>query len=193
MKQAEVAENVGVSTKTVQNWENGQKMPGIDNLYALAGCYNVSVAEILHDESYRLFNDRKDSRFKIVETLYIPGTVETYFELQEDNKDDYYAAWIFDPLTKYKYFLGSVMRMVPYEAFKDMFFRDKYKYVKKYRDWVMTQLGDDEEDQVIKSVLKYKTLQEEHGIFGKELLMFDRDNFLVVMDDVCDDHGETDE
>ena len=103
MKQAEVAENVGVSTKTVQNWENGQKMPGIDNLYALAGYYNVSVAEILHDESYRLFNDRKDSRFKILETLYIPGTVETFFEFQEDNKDDYYAAWIFDPLTKYKY------------------------------------------------------------------------------------------
>lgn len=46
LTQADVAHEMGVSLKTIQNWENGIYFPRIDQLYQLMEIYNVSVGDI---------------------------------------------------------------------------------------------------------------------------------------------------
>ena len=47
MSQAEVANALGVSTKSVSNWERGNKAPSYANLICLADLFLVTTDEIL--------------------------------------------------------------------------------------------------------------------------------------------------
>lgn len=46
LRQSDVAHKMGVSIKTIQNWENGICFPRIDQFYHLTEIYNVSVDDI---------------------------------------------------------------------------------------------------------------------------------------------------
>lgn len=48
--QAELAEMLGVSNRSISRWENGTTMPDFDLLIELAKYYNVEVGEILGGE-----------------------------------------------------------------------------------------------------------------------------------------------
>ncbi len=48
--QAELAELLGVSNRSISRWENGTTMPDFDLLIELAKYYNVEVGEILNGE-----------------------------------------------------------------------------------------------------------------------------------------------
>lgn len=58
--QANVADAIGVSNKTISKWERNEGMPDISVLVELAKLYNVSVDEILNggNSDYKLTNDR---------------------------------------------------------------------------------------------------------------------------------------
>src|SRR5699024_12492480 len=47
LKQAELAEKLGVSMLTVSVWERGQRMPEFDNLEALSSVLDVNIAYLL--------------------------------------------------------------------------------------------------------------------------------------------------
>lgn len=47
LKQAELAEKLGVSMFTVSVWERGQRMPEFDNLEALSSVLDVNIAYLL--------------------------------------------------------------------------------------------------------------------------------------------------
>ena len=50
MKQADLAEAVGVGKSTVGMWENGQREPNIDTLEALADVFNVPMSYFVEKE-----------------------------------------------------------------------------------------------------------------------------------------------
>ena len=45
--QREVAEKLGISTKTLVNWENGITFPTIEKVYELCELYGVSVDNLI--------------------------------------------------------------------------------------------------------------------------------------------------
>ena len=45
--QREVAEKLGISTKTLVNWENGITFPTIERVYELCELYGVSVDNLI--------------------------------------------------------------------------------------------------------------------------------------------------
>jgi transcriptional regulator with XRE-family HTH domain len=49
--QAQLAESIGVSVKTVSNWENGRTMPDIQSLIRLSHLYGLSLDELLTEGS----------------------------------------------------------------------------------------------------------------------------------------------
>ncbi|WP_407894369.1 helix-turn-helix domain-containing protein [Lacticaseibacillus sp. N501-2] len=49
--QAQLAEAIGVSVKTVSNWENGRTMPDIQSLIRLSRLYGLSLDELLTEGS----------------------------------------------------------------------------------------------------------------------------------------------
>ena len=50
LTQAELAEKIGVSSKTVSKWETGKGLPDISLLQPLAGALGVSVIELMNGE-----------------------------------------------------------------------------------------------------------------------------------------------
>lgn len=50
LTQAELAEKIGVSAKTVSKWETGKGLPDISLLQPLAGALGVSVIELMNGE-----------------------------------------------------------------------------------------------------------------------------------------------
>ena len=50
MTQAELAEQIGVSSKTVSKWETGKGLPDISLLQPLAGALGVSVIELMNGQ-----------------------------------------------------------------------------------------------------------------------------------------------
>lgn len=50
LTQAELAEKLGVSNRSISRWENGMTMPDFDLLIELADLYGVGVREILDGE-----------------------------------------------------------------------------------------------------------------------------------------------
>ncbi|USS86186.1 helix-turn-helix domain-containing protein [Fructilactobacillus cliffordii] len=50
LTQAEVAQQLNVSRKTVSSWENGRSTASLDDLRSLATLYHVSVAEFLDEQ-----------------------------------------------------------------------------------------------------------------------------------------------
>ena len=50
LTQAEVAEKIGVSSKTVSKWETGKGLPDISLLQPLAQTLSISVIELMNGE-----------------------------------------------------------------------------------------------------------------------------------------------
>ena len=48
--QAQLADAIHVSDKAVSRWETGRGFPDIENLEALSGCLDVSIAELIKGE-----------------------------------------------------------------------------------------------------------------------------------------------
>ncbi len=46
LTQAQVAERLNVSNRSVSRWENGATMPDFDLLMQLSDCYNIEVGEL---------------------------------------------------------------------------------------------------------------------------------------------------
>lgn len=179
--QEQVAQYVNVSTKTVQNWEHGSKMPGIDNLVSLAECFNMSVGEILEDEAYRIFWEKAHSRKRSIEIIEVKNKIEVFMEFCEDRFFDRYELWVWDELANYKYLYQSVQKLVSYADFKRFILDQSDNIVDIYRKWLFTVLTDTEEDELIRKAIEDKIKSEKSGMasgtaiwngFGK-ILYFD--------------------
>ena len=59
LTQAELAEALGVSNRSVSRWENGMTMPDFDIMIELADLYSVDIREILEGERKETAMDAK--------------------------------------------------------------------------------------------------------------------------------------
>lgn len=46
MKQEDAAKSLGISTRTLSNWETGKSYPRLDNLFAICELYGLSISDI---------------------------------------------------------------------------------------------------------------------------------------------------
>lgn len=69
LKQAELAEQMGYSDKTVSRWENGSTVPDIATLARLADFYHITVDDLLHENAVDV------------------ASVEAMQQKKEDNRD----------------------------------------------------------------------------------------------------------
>lgn len=171
--QEEVAEYVNVSTKTVQNWEHGSKMPGIDNIVSLAECFNMSVGEILEDEAYRIFGKKAHSRKRSIEIIGVKNKIEVFMEFCEDRYLDRYELWVWDELARYKYLFQSVQKLISYADFKDSMLNQSDDIVDTYRKWLFTVLTDTEEDELIRKAIEDKIKGEKSGMASENAIWSD--------------------
>ena len=162
--QEEVAAALDVSVKSVQYWESGTKAPNIDNLYRLAEFYGLRVGEVLQDEEFRLFNKRLKSRMQTIETFEIPGYIETFVEITEDNYHDSYQIWVFDEFAKEKYRHASMARLVTYDEVKQYVLDNPELIVTEYREWLLSILTDSEEDYYVRKTIEDKINCEKAGM-----------------------------
>lgn len=165
--QEQVAEYVNVSTKTVQNWEHGSKMPGIDNIVSLAEYFNMSIGEILEDEAYKIFEKKSHSRKRSIEIISVDDRIEFFMELCEDRYMDRYELWVWDEAAKYKYLYASVQKLITYTEFKNSFIDKSNVIADTYRKWLFSILTDNEEDVSIKKVIEDKIRCEKKGMASK--------------------------
>lgn len=165
--QEEVAEYVNVSTKTVQNWEHGSKMPGIDNIVSLAECFNMTVGEILEDEAYRIFEKKFYDRKRSIEIIEVENKIEVFMEFCEDRYYDRYELWVWDELAKYKYLYLSVQKLLSYSDFKSSMLEQSDVIVDTYRKWLLNVLTDTEEDEFIKQAMEDKMKGEKDVMVSK--------------------------
>ena len=49
MTQADLADKVGVSSKTLQNWELGKYIPKLEDINTVAQVLNIPISELLDD------------------------------------------------------------------------------------------------------------------------------------------------
>ena len=70
MTQEQVAEKIGVSSRTISRWETGEYMPDISILVDIAEMYEVDVREIIDGER---MNDNLNSEVKEVAEICIEG------------------------------------------------------------------------------------------------------------------------
>ncbi len=168
--QEQVAQYVNVSTKTVQNWEHGSKMPGIDNIVSLAECFNMSVGEILEDEAYRIFGKKAHSRKRSIEIIGVKNKIEVFMEFCEDRYFDRYELWVWDELAKYKYLFQSVQKLISYADFKDSMLNQSDGIVDTYRKWLFTVLTDTEEDELIRKAIEDKIKGEKSGMASENAI-----------------------
>lgn len=63
LSQAELAENLGVTSQAVSKWECGNAIPDIDLLLELSHIYNISINEMLEDTDLllKMTNQKQDS------------------------------------------------------------------------------------------------------------------------------------
>ena len=57
LTQEQLAEQFGVSGRTVSRWENGNNMPDISILIELADFYEVDIRQFLHDHGHHLLGN----------------------------------------------------------------------------------------------------------------------------------------
>ncbi|WP_207942215.1 hypothetical protein DOK78_000699 [Enterococcus sp. DIV2402] len=55
LSQQQLAEQLNISRQSVSKWENGESLPGIDNLILLSGLLNISLDELITGEAYLSF------------------------------------------------------------------------------------------------------------------------------------------
>ncbi len=164
MTQEQVAEYVDVSVKSIQNWEKGFKMPGIDNLVSLAECFGMAAGEILEDEAYRIFEKKINSRKRSIEIIEVKDKIEVFIEFSEDRFFDRYELWVWDDLAKFKYLYQSIEKKISYSDFKDNMLAESDLIVTKYREWLFSVLTNSEEDKLIKEAIKDKMKGEKLGM-----------------------------
>jgi|GEM_PF-3234692 len=164
MTQEHIAENINVSVKSIQNWENGKKIPSIDNLVSLANCFGMAIGEILEDEAYRIFEKKITSRKRSIEIIGVPNKLEVFFEFCEDRYFDRYELWVWDELAKYKYMYQSIAKLISYDSFKNGMLEESDMIVSKYREWLFSVLSDNEEDKLIREAIQDKIKGETLGM-----------------------------
>ena len=167
MTQEQVAEYVDVSVKSIQNWEKGLKMPGIDNLVSLAECFGMAVGEIIEDEAYRIFEKKFNSRKRSIEIIEAKDKIEVFLEFAEDRFFDRYELWVWDELANFKYLYQSVEKKISYSEFKDYILEQSDMLVTKYREWLFSVLTDSEEDKFIREAIEDKMKGEKLGMTAK--------------------------
>lgn len=162
--QEEVAESLNVSVKSIQNWENGIKLPNVDNIISLANLYGMKAGDILEDEAYRVYNKRHSNRIRVIETFEIPKKIETYIEIVEDTFYDNYQIWVFDAFARQKLMHCSMSKLVPYKEIKEYSLKYSDKIVKEYREWLLSILTDSEIDIQIRTTIEDKINLETAGM-----------------------------
>lgn len=180
--QEQIAEYVGVSIKTVQNWEHGSKMPEIDNIVSLAECFNMSIGEILEDEAYRIFEKKSHSRKRSIEIISVDDKIEFYMEFCEDRYMDRYELWVWDEAAKYKYLYVSVEKLISYADFKNSLIEQSDVIADTYRKWLFSILTNSEEDVYIKKVIEDKIRYENKGMASKGAVWSDF-GYIIYFDD----------
>ncbi|MBO4807539.1 MAG: helix-turn-helix transcriptional regulator [Lachnospiraceae bacterium] len=164
LTQEQVAESIDVSVKSVQNWENGIKLPGIDNMVSLAELFGLSVGEILEDEAYRIFEKKARFRKRSIEIVEIPNKIEVYMEFTEDRFMDRYEVWVWDELARVKYLYCTLEKVISYKELKESMLDQAETIVRMYREWLLSTLNETEEDIYVKSEMKEKVSCENAGM-----------------------------
>jgi len=75
MTQEQVAEQIFVSQKSISNWETQKTYPDIDSLIRLAHLYQLSLDQILLEDSDIVKNIKKQSELKTMQKLAIPPMI----------------------------------------------------------------------------------------------------------------------
>ncbi len=180
--QDQIAEYLDVSTKTVQNWEHGAKMPGIDNIVSLAEYFNMSIGEILEDEAYRIFEKKLCSRKRSIEIIPVESKIELFMEFCEDRYMDRYELLVWDEAAKYKYLYVSVKKLIPYTDFKKSLIEQSDVIADTYRKWLFSILTTSEEDVSIKKIIEDKIICENKGMASKGAVWGDF-GYIIYFDD----------
>ena len=103
MTQEELAEQLRVSTRTVQKWEAGERMPEVDQLLQLSELFHVSTDYLLKEETMPVMKeaDERDSQAEapVYESLrerekkdrfaeFRRSVEKTYFQQKEEKRED---------------------------------------------------------------------------------------------------------
>ena len=67
LTQEQLAEQLGVSNRTVSRWENGSNMPDISSLSEIAEFYDVSIPELIYGE--RKSENMREEAKEVAETM----------------------------------------------------------------------------------------------------------------------------
>ena len=78
LTQEQLAEQLGVSNRTVSRWENGNNMPDISLLSEIAEFYDVSIPELIYGE--RKSENMREEAKEVAETMsdYAKAEKETF-------------------------------------------------------------------------------------------------------------------
>lgn len=164
LTQEQVAEQLDVSVKSVQNWEAGSKLPGIDNLVALSQLYNMAVGEILEDEPYRIFEKKASSRKRSIEIIEVDGKIEFFMEFTEDRYFDRYETYVWDEILNHKYLCATTSKIVSYDVFKKSMLAEADSIADEYREMFSGLLTDSPEDNYRREMLAKKIKCEKVGM-----------------------------
>ena len=73
LTQAQVAERLNVSNRSVSRWENGTTMPDFNLLMQLSDCYNIEVGELLDGER-KNGGSQRDSKETLIKAVDYQNT-----------------------------------------------------------------------------------------------------------------------
>lgn len=73
LTQAQVAERLNVSNRSVSRWENGTTMPDFDLLMQLSDCYSIEVGELLDGER-KNGGSQRDSKETLIKAVDYQNT-----------------------------------------------------------------------------------------------------------------------
>lgn len=83
--QADIAEKLHLSRKTISGWETGRNYPDINSLIQLSEIYEVPLDDLVRDNRMiKQFNDQKKSRIredKIIKASYFLNTIFIILEI----------------------------------------------------------------------------------------------------------------
>ena len=88
MSQSEVAAFCGVNRSTIACWESGKRIPLVQNLEALADCFNVPISAFLEQPSAKDVRDSivsgQDEVLAIRQSLHENPDLRVLFDLGKD-------------------------------------------------------------------------------------------------------------
>ena len=93
LSQQQLAHQLNISRQSVSKWENGESLPGIDNLLLLSGLLNISLDELITGEAYLSFplhygKPKRDKPIVLLSVLALIGVglfsaFEDYHEIAQ--------------------------------------------------------------------------------------------------------------